>query len=69
MNSKSPNLMNLQKEYNDDVQCVSCRYFGVTRKQDELYWTCNNCGEVGGIFIEPIKFHIRIGKNQIKWVK
>lgn len=69
MSDKSSKHLDTQKEYNEDVQCINCRGFGVTRKQDELYWTCSNCGEIGGIFIEPIKFNIRVGKKQIKWTR
>lgn len=48
----------------ENVQCKSCGHFGPTRKQGEISWRCSNeeCGQLGGILIEPIKFVYRIPK-------
>lgn len=59
--------MNKSRIYrNNYVQCKKCRCFGAHQKEDEIYWTCDNCGFVGGIFNEPNAFLLRVHNSTIK---
>lgn len=62
--NKAKSLEDVEKE--PSAQCTICNSFGIHRKIKDVYWECDNCGELGGIFIEPIKFVFIYNKEKVK---
>lgn len=59
--------MEQKREYNNDAQCTICNKTGISRQFDEMYWTCDHCQAIGGIFNEPQIFVLRIHNSKIKY--